>query len=174
MRPTRFVAALLAAVTVLAACGDDADQEAAIEIEGLELLPDLPTDHVEGDIDYDTRPPAGGVHNPVWLDCGVYDEQVPEENAVHSLEHGAVWLTYVPAEVSEDDVATLVALHDAFPDRIIVSPFPGVDSPIVAVAWERRLEVDEGDDPRLQAFVDAFVNGPEAPEPGASCSGGIG
>ena len=35
-------------------------------------------------------PPAGGPHDPAWLDCGVYDEPVRDENAVHDLEHGTV------------------------------------------------------------------------------------
>jgi hypothetical protein len=55
--------------------------------------------HVGGNIDYDQDlgiPPAGGPHNPSWQNCGFYDELVRDENAVHSLEHGAVWITYQP------------------------------------------------------------------------------
>ncbi len=57
--------------------------------EGVEEVAVGPAAHVEGDIDYDGHP-AGGEHSAVWLNCGAYSEPVPEENAVHSLEHGAV------------------------------------------------------------------------------------
>ena len=52
--------------------------------------------HTEGIVDYDRRPPAGGAHNPVWWNCGFYDEPVVDESAVHDLEHGVVWLAYAP------------------------------------------------------------------------------
>jgi hypothetical protein len=49
--------------------------------------------HTEGEVDYEQSPPAGGEHNPVWQNCGYYAEPVRDENAVRSLEHGAVWLS---------------------------------------------------------------------------------
>jgi len=49
---------------------------------------------VTGTAKYDRNPPAGGAHNDVWLNCGVYGRPVRNENAVHALEHGAVWITY--------------------------------------------------------------------------------
>ena len=39
-------------------------------------------------------PPVGGAHDPEWLECGAYDAPVRDENAVHDLEHGTVWITY--------------------------------------------------------------------------------
>jgi hypothetical protein len=41
-------------------------------------------------------PPAGGTHNDRWQNCGLYDAPVPWENAVHSLEHGTIWISYRP------------------------------------------------------------------------------
>ena len=52
--------------------------------------------HVEGAVDYPQDPPAGGPHAEVWQNCGFYDEPVVKERAVHSQEHGAVWITYRP------------------------------------------------------------------------------
>ena len=47
-------------------------------------------------------------------------------------------------------------------------------SPVVATAWGRQLAQDSVDLPRLSAFVDTFAQGPQTPELGAPCTGGMG
>ena len=59
-------------------------------------------------MDYPTSPPAGGAHDAAWLDCGVYDEPIRDENAVHDLEHGTVWISYRPDLDDDDGVRWLV------------------------------------------------------------------
>jgi hypothetical protein len=59
--------------------------------------------HTDGDVDYAQTPPVGGEHNPVWQNCGFYQEPVRDETAVHSLEHGAVWITYSP-DIPQDEI----------------------------------------------------------------------
>lgn len=56
----------------------------------------LGRNHVETQVKYEMNPPVGGDHHPRWMNCNgdVYKNPVPEVNAVHSLEHGAVWVTY--------------------------------------------------------------------------------
>ncbi|MGW0900416.1 DUF3105 domain-containing protein, partial [Streptomyces goshikiensis] len=56
----------------------------------------LGRNHVETPVKYEMNPPVGGDHHPRWMNCNgdVYKNPVPEVNAVHSLEHGAVWVTY--------------------------------------------------------------------------------
>src|SRR4051794_4886664 len=56
----------------------------------------LSRDHVQGTVNSPQVPPVGGAHAAVWLNCGIYDQPVPNENAVHSMEHGAAWFTYQP------------------------------------------------------------------------------
>ena len=142
---------------------------ATAPIDGLETFANKPS-HVTTSVTYPQTPPAGGPHSPVWLNCGVYDRAVPNENAVHSLEHGAVWATYDPA-LDPAEVAALVA---ALPgDQVLVSPYPGLGSPIVLTAWNVQLRPASADDPRIPAFVAAYLNGPTAPEPGESCSGAL-
>lgn len=167
---------LVAAAFVLTACGDDpedADDSSAGEVEGVQVESGQTANHVD-DPTYDADPPSGGDHLgiPLWLNCGIYDEPVPDGSAVHSLEHGVVWFTYDPA--ADVDVDALEALYESRPDRVILSPYPDLPSPVVAVAWERRLEVDSSTDPRLAEFLDAYVNGAAAPEPSATCDGGVG
>lgn len=126
-------------------------------------------DHTTDPVTYEQTPPVGGNHNPTWLNCGVYSSPVPNENAVHSLEHGAVWVTYRP-DLPADQVETLV---DSLPDTyMVVSPFEGLDSPVVASAWGKQLKLTGVDDPRLEEFVKEYRQGPQTPEPGASCTGG--
>lgn len=139
-------------------------------IEGVETFENS-ANHVEGAVDYPQSPPAGGDHNAVWLNCGVYGEPVPNENAVHSLEHGAVWVTYDPAALSADEIAALRAQLPS--SYTILSPYEGLDSPIAVSAWNAQLKVDAADDPRIGEFLAAYWRSTAAPEPNALCSGAL-
>lgn len=140
-----------------------------VTLDAVKVYENLPRDHVTGHVDYDTSPPVGGPHDPEWLDCGAYDAPVRDENAVHDLEHGAVWITYAP-DLGRADVATLAV---ALPDNGLLSPYDGLPAPVVVTVWGRQLALTGADDPRLKLFVDAFSDGHTAPEPFASCAGGI-
>lgn len=129
-------------------------------------------DHVDGDVEYPESPPVGGNHNQVWQNCGFYDEPVDDEQAVHSLEHGTVWITYQDS-LADDQVEKLKDLTTPG-NYVLVSPHDDIGSPVVASAWGYQLELDSADDPRLQQFLDKFVQGEQTLEPGASCSGGVG
>lgn len=127
--------------------------------------------HFQGTIEYMQDPPVGGNHNPEWQNCGFYRDPIMPENAVHSFEHGAVWITYQP-DLPADQIAELrERAQTAF---TIVSPYPDLDSPVVASAWGVQLRLESAFDPRLAEFIDWFAAGPQTPEPGAPCSGGTG
>lgn len=177
--------ASIAGVLVLALVGvsawvilDAGRENAALEaqaeqaIDGVEQIDGLTFNHVTTAVDYAQDPPAGGDHNAAWLNCGVYTEPVPDENAVHSLEHGAVWITYDPA-LPADQVAALEALA-AGQSYVIVSPYEGLDSAVAASAWGYQLTVDSADDERLAVFVQKYLLNPELAEVGAPCSNGVG
>ncbi|WP_249138523.1 DUF3105 domain-containing protein [Phycicoccus avicenniae] len=138
-------------------------------LDAVQEFDGLTADHVTEPVEYDQTPPVGGNHHPVWLNCGVYDVEVPANHAVHSLEHGAVWVTYRP-DLPADQVEALV---DSVPDTyMIVSPMEGLQAPVVASAWGVQLELDGVDDRRLEQFVRDYRQGPQTPEPGAACTGG--
>lgn len=143
-------------------------ERAALEIDGLELFADIESVHVQTAVTYDMTPPAGGPHNPTWLNCGIYEEEVPVEYAVHSLEHGAVWVTYDPDQVSGDELSELRSLMPR--TYMILSPFDGLDAPVVASAWGAQVALDGVDDERLIDFIVKYRQSPTAPEPGALCS----
>lgn len=137
-------------------------------LDAVTAYDDLSTEHVTGSYDYEQTPPVGGPHDEVWLDCGVYDEPVRDENAVHDLEHGTVWISYRP-DLPADDVATLA---EALPQNGILAPYDGLPAPVVVTVWGRQLHLDGADDERLALFVAEYADGVTAPEPMASCAGG--
>lgn len=110
-------------------------------------------------------PPVGGVHHPTPLNCGVYREPVELRHAVHSLEHGAIWLSYHP-DLPAEQVA---ALEDYADNYTLVAPFPELESPIVATAWGVQLQVEDVSDPDLQRFILRYKG--QGPEAGAACAG---
>jgi len=145
-------------------------QTADKDIKGVKVTNGLKRDHVEGPVKYATSPPVGGPHNSSWENCGVYTKPVPNEHAVHSLEHGAVWITYRP-DLPADQVKTLDAFYSTQP-YLLVSPYPGLGAPITLQAWGRQLRVDNASDSRIANFVKTYAQGPQTPEKGSACTGG--
>lgn len=168
---TIAVAGLGGGLIALALAGG-AHKSATVNIAGLKSYTEK-RDHVTTKVDYPQTPPAGGPHNPVWLNCGIYDSPVPNENAVHDLEHGAVWITYRP-DLSSAQVSTLTAKARELKTYIDVSPYPGLPAPVVVSAWGKQLQLPSASDPRLVKFISAFRLSSNAPEPGAACTGGTG
>lgn len=126
------------------------------------------TGHTESPVDYGTtQPPVGGKMASGTAPCTVSTTPVKTELAVHSMEHGGVWVTYRP-DLPKDQIA---ALTDAVGGKrlVLLSPFPGLDSPVSAQAWGRRLKLAKVDDPRLKTFIDGYAGGKQAPEGGAGC-----
>lgn len=153
----------------------NADKVASIdEIAGAQTYEYEGGAHTDGTIQYDQSPPVGGEHANAWADCTgtVYDVDIRHENAVHSLEHGAVWVTYNPDEVSDADVEKLADLVEGNSARMM-SPYAGLDAPISIQSWGEQLKVDTADDKRLKQFADLMTStSGESPEAGASCQNG--
>ena len=132
---------------------------------------DYAANHVEGEVLYEQVPPVGGPHNNVWQNCGAYDEPIYNWHAVHSMEHGAVWITYDP-DLPQEDIEQLEDL--ASQTYILVSPYPGLEHPVVASVWGKQLTLDGVDDERLEPFIREYrMNPSNTPEPGALCSLGV-
>jgi hypothetical protein len=167
------LAAVLAALVVVGGvtAGLLANRASKPSLSAVQAYPEQ-RNHVTGTVDYPQTPPAGGDHNEVLLNCGVYGQPVPNENAVHDLEHGAVWITYRP-DLPAADVAMLRSLV-AGKTYLLLSPYPGLPAPVVASAWGKQLRLTGAADQRLAAFITSYRQSPAAPEPGAPCAGGIG
>lgn len=140
----------------------------SIEIQGVVTYEVKDRSHVAGNVEYPQTPPVGGAHNAQWLACNsaVYTTPVANENAVHSLEHGAVWITY-RADVSGEDVALL---EKKVSDYTFMSPYPTQPGAIMLTAWGLQLTVDSPIDSRIDDFLATYRQGKQTPEPGATCA----
>ncbi len=138
---------------------------------GIEVYPATTNKLSEGPIEYDRSPPTNGRHDPLWQNCGAYEKPIKDRHAVHSLDHGIVWITHqpdLPAAQTEE-----LRSYGA-EDNVIVSPYPGQQAPVTATSWRVQLELEDANDPRLRQFVDGFRNSEIAPLSGNRCAGGVG
>lgn len=142
----------------------------AATIEGVKEYEIKERDHVEGTVNYPTTPPAGGQHNAIWVGCDqqVYNQPLQNEKAVHSLEHGGVWITY-RSDVDPDTIDKLSGKVKTSA-ATFMSPYPDQPSPITLSAWGVQLEVTSADDPRIDQFLVKYRKSGGVPEPGATCT----
>jgi hypothetical protein len=129
-------------------------------------------EHKSGVLTYATNPPVGGDHNPRWQNCNgdVYTEPIPKEHAVHSLEHGAVWVAYKQG-LPADQVQKLQDKVEG-QDYMLMSPIANLDRNVSLQAWGYQLKADSVDDSRIDDFIRALrLNA--AVESNASCSSGV-
>jgi hypothetical protein len=175
-RPWGLIAAaaavvVFAAAVITYAVTRDDGPETPQDIEGVRSYDYTGGQHTADAVPYEESPPVGGMHDFEWADCTgtVYDVDIRHENAVHSLEHGAVWITYDPDRVGADDVEALADLVEGRNGRML-SPYVGLDGVISLQSWNHQMFVDSAADPRIQQFVDLLaLNAEYAPEVGAPC-----
>ncbi|GJM37884.1 MAG: hypothetical protein DHS20C19_12510 [Acidimicrobiales bacterium] len=200
----RHVAVLLVVLSVLAAsCGDDGEVAtpaptvlddsgepvvdefgcAVVEQPAPTLLPvgELIAYENEGaghegcpETLFSHSPPTSGNHFGFWQNCGFYTAPIRDYAAVHSLEHGVVWIAYQP-DLTADEVGAIEARMEG-ETHLLAAPYPGLENPIVLSAWTRQLAVDRWSDPLVEEFLGDFTGrlSTTAPEAGASCDGALG
>jgi hypothetical protein len=121
---------------------------------------------------YEQIPPVGGYHRNAWQNCGFYSAYINNENGVHALEHGAVWITYDP-NLSADEIDILRDKAESS-SKILVSPYPGMDAPVIASVWGKQIKLDGANDDRLDPFISRYLNNPgNTPEIGGICWSGV-
>ena len=139
--------------------------------KGIEVYPATTNRTVKGPIEYDREPPTNGNHAPLWQNCGFYQKAIQDRHAVHSMDHGVVWITHRP-DLPQQQIESLRPYGEE--NYVIVSPYPGQDAPVIATSWRVQLELDGADDPRLEQFVDEFRVSELAPLSGNRCTLGVG
>jgi hypothetical protein len=165
-----WVGVIVLAVAVLAAGGYflvSATRTAAIGVS----VPDEGREHVSPGtpLNHRANPPSSGPHYPSWTRPGVYTEPQDPGNWVHSLEHGYIVILYNCPEPCPELVAQLRSFYDSAPpsaryryQKLVIAPYADMSNRITALAWNRRLELDQFDADQLMAFFRAYQDkGPE-------------
>lgn len=170
---------------VLAACGGSAGQaESADGLAGSDedsgLMPptsvavsDIDSNHVDPPVSFDQSPSIGGDHYPFWQNCGFYEVELIEGAAAHTMEHGAIWITYNPGQLSEAELSTLAGMAEDN-DRLLISPYPH-DEPLVVSGWGvQQRGITSVASPDLDGFITQWADNPDLPEAGVRCTGAAG
>lgn len=144
-------------------------------IEGVQTFPDKAEyhNHVAALTDPEGNIPSPfGAHFGAWQNCGIYNQPIELGSVLHSMEHGAVWLTY-STDLSDSQIVALQSFARGHA-YVLMSPYPPQTKPVVLSAWGVQLVIDTLPDDRIAKFIAYYEQGPQNPEPGAPCSGAIG
>ncbi len=134
-----------------------------------EAIAEQGASHIEEGSDhppYSSNPPTSGPHWVAPAECKIYTAEVPDEAAVHSLEHGAVWVSYKDKD-NKELVQQLTDSIDGESGKLILSPRSKNDSPIALASWGRLQKLGSFEAEKISSFISANKN--KSPEPFASC-----
>ena len=122
---------------------------------------------------YNSVPATSGSHYPRPLAparWAVHAESVPDEIRLHNLEHGGIGVHYnCPEGCDElaDQLAEIVRDSTRQGLKVIMSPYPDMDTTIALTAWTFIDKFDQFDEQRVRDFIEAHESSPNAPEPTA-------
>ena len=117
--------------------------------------------HRTGSLEYETTPPVSGPHAPQPAACGTYAEPIPDEEQVHTLEHGGVGIQYRP-DLDPDQIAVIEELVAGYDTHVFSAPYPGMEPNVVVSSWGKKIELDSARTQAIRAYVTAFrLKGPE-------------
>ena len=153
------------AVTIVG-CGN-VPRNTSAGLEGEIRLPEQPyEDHIQlGDPhpEYNSKPAVSGWHSGFTVEWGFHDYEIPDEVLVHNLEHGGVGIHYDCPDGCSSVIQSLRMVSERY-DKVVVSPYPGLDSVIVLTAWTYIDKLNQFDEVRITKFIETHMSSPVAPE----------
>lgn len=134
------------------------------EVEGTQVFKAVSREHIQAGTDgfgYNSNPPSSGPHWPSPAKNGVYDAALRDEQLIHNLEHGHIWISY--KSDAPDEVKTkLKEIVEKDSWKIVLEPRDANDSMIALVGWARVLKLESLDEQRIKDFISTYRNrGPE-------------
>ncbi|HWL64760.1 MAG TPA: DUF3105 domain-containing protein, partial [Actinomycetota bacterium] len=125
-------------------------------------------DHVETVVTYDTNPPVSGPHSNRAAPCGIFASDIPDENEVHALEHGAVGILYKP-DIEVEEIERIETIVRSYDSHVLSAPDSDMTRNVVVTAWGHLMRLDSVDEPAIREFIDYFRQGGDAPEAFQEC-----
>lgn len=110
------------------------------------------------------QPPTAGPHFASPQSLGIYEEPIKDGSALHSLEHGIIWISYNPDKLDAAGVKQLWHLAKQHSNDVIVSPRKDNAMTVAAASWRRLLKQDSLNIDELKRFI--VTNRNRSPEPG--------
>ncbi|MHA2060834.1 MAG: DUF3105 domain-containing protein [Candidatus Sifarchaeia archaeon] len=109
---------------------------------------------------YNTNPPTSGSHWANPADWRFNDKELPDEQLVHNIEHGGIWITY--KDLDEDSLGKLKDIAKSNSNSVVITKRDNNDDPIVVASWGRMMKLTEVDGAIIQKYIDTYIN--QSPE----------
>lgn len=114
------------------------------------------------------QPPTSGSHASP-LTWGVYDTEVRDDQAIHNMEHGGVYVSYQP-NLPKDQIKELTSLLSApfsdskfQPKKIVLAPRVKNKYPIELSSWRRSEALTSYDQQKIEDYITRNLG--KSPEP---------
>lgn len=124
--------------------------------------------------EYYSTPPTSGPHwESNWASCGIFEEELPDEQITHNMEHGQVVISYNLSD--QDDVEELREIAQSLPGRrswMVMRPYSKIDEGRIALTtwgWKDEFSFTELTEERVRSFYNAHRDG--SPVESVPCGG---
>jgi len=110
--------------------------------------------------EFSTNPPTSGPHGSPARG-GFFSGKITDEQAVHNLEHGYVWITY--KNIPSWQVDEVEAMAKKYAGRVVASErLDNETNGVILVAWGKMLTLSKFDEKIADAFIARNYN--QSPE----------
>lgn len=109
---------------------------------------------------YNSNPPTSGWHYAEPAPWGMHRNELPDEQLIHNLEHGGIWISYTGIDDATKSTLEKIATSQL---KVVIEPRAKNDAPIILASWGRLLKLERFDEQVVLDFIKANRN--RSPEP---------